>query len=122
MPARPLRFPATPRDEKVLVRLRKLCLALPGVTETGSFGHPNFRVGKRIFVAHEPVQGRPSVAFKLGAEQATACLVSDDRFFPTPYGRGHWVSLWADSALNWKEIADLVLRSFRTAAPNRLLK
>lgn len=105
----------------MLARLRKLCLALPEVTETGAFGHPNFRVGKKIFVAYEPVQGRPSVAFKLGAEQSTACLISDDRFFPTPYGRGHWVSLWADSALNWNEIADLVLRSFRGVALKRML-
>jgi predicted DNA-binding protein (MmcQ/YjbR family) len=121
MPARPLRFPTTARDEKVLVRLRKLCLALPEVTETGSFGHPNFRTGKKIFAAYEPVRSRPSIAFKLGAEQATLSLVSDKRFFPTPYGGGHWVSLWADEQLNWKEIEELLLRGYRGVALKRML-
>jgi len=121
MAARPLKFPANARDGKVLARLRKLCLALPAVTETGTFGHPNFRVGKKIFAAFEPVQGRPAVAFRLGPEQATLTLVSDARFFPTPYGRGYWVSLWADVKLDWKEIDDLVKRSYRATAPKRLL-
>ena len=105
----------------MLVRLRKLCLTLPGVTETGSFGHPNFRVGRKIFAAFEPVGGRPSVAFKLGPEQTTATLVSDDRFFPTPYGRGYWVSLWTDEPLNWKEIEELLLRGYRGVALKRML-
>jgi len=105
----------------VLARLRKLCLALPEVTETGSFGHPNFRAGGKIFAAFEPVQGQPSIAFKLGAEQATLTLVSDARFFPTPYGRGHWVSLWADEPLNWKEIEELLLRGYRSVALKRML-
>ncbi len=122
MAARPLRFPASASDEKALARVRKLCLALPEVTETNTFGHPNFRIANKIFAACEPVQGRPSIAFKLGAEQATLTLVSDGRFFPTPYGRGHWVSLWADVKLDWKEIADLLRQSFRTTAPKRLLK
>ena len=122
MARRPFRFPASDRDEKVLARLRKRCLALPGVTETASFGHPNFRVGKKIFAAFEPVQSRPSIAFKLGAEAATLTLVSDGRFFPTPHGRGHWVSLWSDVKLDWKEIAELLLQSYRTTAPKRLLK
>ncbi len=121
MPARPLRFPATARDEKVLVRLRKLCLTLPEVTETGSFGHPNFRAGKKTFAAYEPVRGQPSIAFKLDAAEVDLMLISDERFFPTPYGRGMWVSLWSDGALDWKEIEELLMRSYWGVALKRML-
>ena len=121
MPPRPLRFPATAKDKKVLARLRKLCLALPEVTETNAFGHPNFRAGKVTFCAFEPCQGRPSVGFKLPREDVTAMLISDDRFFPTPYGRGVWLSLWADGTLDWTEIEALELQSYRGAALKRML-
>jgi len=39
----------------------------------------------------------------------------------TPYGRGQWVSLWADHALDWKAVADLVDRSYRVVALKRMI-
>ena len=121
MPARPVQFPATARDAKVLLRLRKFCNTLPEFTETGAFGHPNFRAGKKTFAAYEPVKGRPSIAFKLNTPEVDLILLSDDRFFPTPYGRGFWISLWADEPLDWKEIEKLLLRSYRGVALQRML-
>ena len=35
-----------------LARLRKLCLELPGTRETLTWGHPNFRVGDKIFASY----------------------------------------------------------------------
>ncbi len=121
MPARPIQFPATARDKKVLARLRKLCLVLPEVAETHNFGHPNFRAGKITFCAFEACRGQPSIAFKLPRENVAAMLVSDERFFPTPYGRGVWLSLWAERALDWKEIETLVLNAYRGVALKRML-
>ncbi|MBI1732131.1 MAG: MmcQ/YjbR family DNA-binding protein [Gammaproteobacteria bacterium] len=121
MPTKPLRRRNPAQEARVLARLRKFCLALPEATETHAFGHPNFRAGKKTFAAYEDCRGRPSIAFKLPREEAAAMLLSDDRFFPTPYGRGLWVSLWADRPLNWPEIEDLLTKGYRGVALKRML-
>ena len=50
-------------NEQTLKRLRALCLSLPETSEASSWGHPNFRAGKKTFVAFERVKGRPSIAW-----------------------------------------------------------
>lgn len=107
-------------DRPVVGRLRKLCLSFPETTETASWGHPNFRAGKRTFVAFEVFNGRPSIAFRLDPVNVDL-LLRRKQFFPTPYGRGKWVSLRVGRMLNWKLVADLVDRSYRTAATKRLV-
>ena len=83
-----------------------------------AWGHPTFRVGRKTFCAFEIVRERPSVAFRLPATDVTAAL-KDARFFATPYGRGLWVSLWVDTAVDWKQIETFVDRSYRTVATKR---
>jgi predicted DNA-binding protein (MmcQ/YjbR family) len=100
-------------------RLRKLCLSLPQTSETASWGHPNFRAGKRTFVAFEVIKGRPSIAFRLDAV-TVGLLLRRKQFFLTPYGRGRWVSLQADKAVNWSLIARLVRHSYRTVATRQM--
>lgn len=105
---------------RTLDRLRALCLAYPETSETSSWGHPNFKAGTKVFVAFEQVNGRASIAFRLPPQQIDR-LVSRKQFFVTPYGRGQWVSLWADGALDWKAVADLVDRSYRVVAIKRMI-
>ncbi len=109
------------RSEDVLQRLRERCLALPETSERSSWGHPNFRAGTRTFVAYERVGGRPSIAFRLGAREAGA-LLKRPRFFLTPYGRGLWVSVWSDGPLSWRQIDELVDRSYRLVALKRMIR
>jgi predicted DNA-binding protein (MmcQ/YjbR family) len=92
-------------------------------------GHPNFRAGRRTFVAFERVHGRPSIAFRLESAEVERLLRRPGRsgadgkpFFATPYGRGLWVSVWADGAIDWKAVASLVDRSYRVVALARMLK
>ena len=61
------------------------------------------------------VNGRPSIAFKLGPAEC-ADTVQRTNFFPTPYGGGLWVSTWVDGEINWKLIRSAVERSYRLAA------
>lgn len=42
-------------------------------------------------------------------------------FFRTPYGRGIWVSVWADTAVNWDLVDDLIERAYRQVALKRML-
>jgi predicted DNA-binding protein (MmcQ/YjbR family) len=104
----------------VLPRLRALCLALPETSERSSWGHPNFRAGKKTFAAFERVHGRPSIAFRLPGKDVYR-LARRTHFFLTPYGRGRWVSRWTDVPLNWRVIDDLLRRSYREVALKRML-
>ena len=109
-------------EEKVLARLRSVCLGLPETSETASWGHPNFRAGKRTFAAFEWIKGRPSVAIHLGTADAAAFLLQNRGSFETPYGRGKWVSLWADGDLDEADLPDLIERAYRSVALKRMLK
>jgi predicted DNA-binding protein (MmcQ/YjbR family) len=86
-----------------------------------SWGHPNFRAGKRTFAAFEIIGGRPSIAFRLPPADV-ARLLKRNLFFATPYGRSMWVSVWTDAVVDWRLVADLVRRSYRTVALKRMIK
>lgn len=105
---------------QALPRFRALCLAFPETSETSSWGHPNFRAGKKTFAAYEILKGRPSLAFRL-PEKDVERILGRRQFFETPYGRGKWVSLWADVPIDWRAVADLLQRSYRVVALKRML-
>jgi predicted DNA-binding protein (MmcQ/YjbR family) len=105
---------------EVLPRLRALCLAFPEASETAAWGHPNFRAGKKTFAAYEIVNGRPSIAFRLGPREI-ARLLRRQEYFVTPYGRGKWVSLWADSPIDWEMVSVLLRRGYSEVALKRML-
>lgn len=110
----------TSANERTLAKLRALCLSLPETNETASWGHPNFKAGKKTFVAFERVKGRASVAFRLEPDDVER-LLQRKQFFATPYGRGLWVSVWADGPVDWRTVQDLVDRSYRVVALKRML-
>jgi predicted DNA-binding protein (MmcQ/YjbR family) len=109
--------------EKVLARLRKTCLALPEAYETTSFGHPTFRAGKsgkKTFAVFENYRGEDTICVKATLEDQ-ALLVLDPRYFVAPYvGKHGWTSMRTAGALDWDEVAELVLESYRLVAPRSL--
>jgi predicted DNA-binding protein (MmcQ/YjbR family) len=105
----------------VVQRLRALCLAFPETSEAASWGHPNFRAGRRTFSTFEIVKGRPSIAFRLDAV-AAGLLLRRKNFFATPYGRGCWVSVWVDGRVDWRFVERLLDRSYRTVATRRMIR
>ena len=98
-----------------------MCLALPETTERSSWGHPNFRAGKRTFAAFEIIAGRPSIAFRLPPADV-ARLLRRKQFFATPYGRDLWVSLWVDGPIDWRAVRALLRSSYRTVALKRMIQ
>ena len=66
------------------------------------------------------MKGRASIAFRLDAADVDR-LLKRKQFFATPYGRGLWVSLWADGQVDWPAVEDLVERSYRVVALKRML-
>lgn len=96
----------------MIERLRKICLALPGASETTNFGHPFFRFKKKPFCVFHGSEDEPSIAFKV-LKNEMGIFLEDPRFFKTPYmHRNGWVSLRARGKLDWKEIAELVKTSY----------
>ena len=100
----------------MIQRLRRICLALPGVAETTNFGHPFFRVGKKPFCVFHGTAEEPAIAFKvLKTEQDI--FLADSRFFKTPYMHHNgWISLHARGKLDWTEIKELVKASYGLTA------
>jgi predicted DNA-binding protein (MmcQ/YjbR family) len=99
--------------DKTFEKVRKLCLSYAESSETKSWGHPNFRAGKKTFVTFERWEGRPSIAFRVEDAEKEK-LRRDGEFFATPYGRGKWVSLWIDRPIpQWRRIQELVDASYR---------
>ena len=104
----------------IVKKHRALCLAFPETSELSSWGHPNFRAGKRAFSSFEIVKGRPSIAFRLDAIDVSL-LLRKKNFFATPYGQGRWVSVWADRRVAWRLVERLLDRSYRTVATKRMI-
>jgi predicted DNA-binding protein (MmcQ/YjbR family) len=107
-------------EQKILPKLREICLALPGASETVMFGHPTFQAGKmNAFAVLERCKGELSVSFKVGKAMQSIFL-DDPRFFKTPYvGRHGWVSLRVNGRLDWKEITELAKGSHQLITGNK---
>ncbi len=96
-------------EQKILFKLREICLGLPGASETVTFGHPTFQAGKmKTFAVLERYKGELSISFKVG-KSLQGVFLDDPRFFKTPYvGQHGWVSLRVNGCrLDWLEIAEL---------------
>ena len=114
--------------ERVLVRLRAICLGLPEVEERLSHGAPTFFVrGKRPFVmvlTNHHGDGRFAI-WCAAAEGMQEMLVEADseRFFVPPYvGHRGWLGMRLDRALDWNELAGIVEDAYAEIAPPKLME
>jgi hypothetical protein len=93
--------------EKILGRLREICLALPETSERPSHGAPTFFVrGKRSFlmvVTNRHGDGRFAVwCAAPGGMQRTLVEADPERFFVPPYvGHRGWLGVRLDRAISW---------------------
>ena len=103
-------------------RLRAICLTLPEATEKEAWGDPTFRVRDKIFAMLKQGNGRPSLWCKAPPGSQMVLVGADPaRFFVPPYvGHKGWVGMRLDRKPDWKEVAELVRRSYRLTAPKRL--
>jgi predicted DNA-binding protein (MmcQ/YjbR family) len=105
----------------VLDRLRRIALALPETSETVSFGHPTFRAGKKTFAVFENYRGEDTICFKATREDQ-ALLVLDPRYFVAPYiGKHGWTSMRVAAPLDWEEVREMVLESYRRVATKKMV-
>jgi predicted DNA-binding protein (MmcQ/YjbR family) len=108
--------------DKVLNRVRSICLDLPEAKEVEAWGHPTFRAGKKLFAAFGEDDGDLTIGLKVGFERQDE-LLNDSRFFPTPYAaRQGWVSLRLIGKVDWEEVRGLVREAYRQVALQRMLR
>ena len=111
-----------------LERVRRICMALPEVTERLSHGEPTWFVrGKKVFVSlsphghHQNDFPHLTCAAPLGVQQE---LVGAEpkRFFRPPYvGHRGWLGVRLDVDVDWDEIAGICEDAYRCVAPKRLV-
>ena len=113
-------------ETDAIERVRRLCMALPEVTERLSHGEPTWFVrGKKTFVMTSDHHHDDRLAFTCAAPPGVQQgLVSSDpeRFYVPPYvgGRG-WLGVYLDVPVDWAEVADLVGDAYRMVAPRALV-
>ena len=113
--------------ERVLERLRRICLGLPEVEERLSHGAPTFFVrGKRPFVmvlTDHHGDGRFAIWCAAGDGIQRMLVDADsERFFVPPYvGHRGWLGMRLDRTLDWDEIAGIVEDAYAEIAPAKLV-
>lgn len=128
MPAKQAPAPRTrtAADERLVERLRQLCLALPEANERLSHGEPTWFAGKgKVFAMlddHHHGAAHLSVWLPqpLGAQEA---LIDSDpaRFFRPPYvGASGWVAVVLDTKPDWDMVAGLVRDAYLHVATRKL--
>ncbi len=110
--------------QRILGRIRKLCLTLPETSERPSHGAPTFfvREQKSFLTVWHNHHGDGRFALICAApEGLQAMLVEADpeRFFVPPYvGHRGWLGLRLDREFDWDEIAGIVEDAYLEVAPS----
>jgi len=114
------------REEPRLIRLTKICLALPEAARESCGSHARFFVRKKTFayfLNDHHGDGIVSVACKaLPSENKALAAAQPARFYlPSYIGPKGWVALRLDvGKADWGEVAELVTASYRQIAPKGL--
>jgi len=120
------RSSTNPAKDRRLVRLTKICLALPEATSQLAGHHACFLVRKKTFAYYldnHHGDGIVAVTGKVlpGDNEALIAAQPDRFYMPAYIGPRGWVALRLDrGAVNWDEVAELMATSYRLIAPKRL--
>jgi hypothetical protein len=113
--------------ERVLDRIRGLCLALPETSERPSHGAPTFFVrGKRAFLmvlTDHHGDGRFAIWCAAAPGMQSMLVEADpERFFVPPYvGHRGWLGFRLDRPFDWDELAGIVEDAYAEVAPQNLV-
>jgi predicted DNA-binding protein (MmcQ/YjbR family) len=123
--AHPIRS-LTVADQRIVERLRKICMALPEAGERISHGEPTWFAGKgKVFAMLDAYHhGSTHLAVwlpqPLGSQEA---LIDSDgaRFFRPPYvGVRGWVGVVLDGKPDWNMVQSLVREAYVHVATQKL--
>jgi hypothetical protein len=107
-------------------QVRRICMALPGVSERPSHGSPAFYAGKQFVMLwpdghHDHRFPHMWCAAPPGAQEALVGA-APQRFFRPPYvGSRGWLGVRLDAGVDEDELEVICEDAFRAVAPRRLL-
>lgn len=113
-------------DPETVERLRRICMALPEVTERLSHAEPAWFVrDKKAFANLSDHHHDDRLGFWCAAApgvQEILVAASPDRFFRPPYvGHRGWLGVYLDVPnVDWDEISVLAEDAYRLIAPKKL--
>ncbi len=113
--------------EKVLTRVRGICMDLPEVTERLSHGAPTWFIrDKKTFVMfHNDHHGDGILGIWAAAPPgAQESLIASDpsRYYRPAYvGHRGWVGIRLEGKVNWDEVDVVIEDAYRTVAPTKLV-
>ena len=120
--------PAKREREKVLAKLREVCLAFPETSERLSHGAPTFFVReKRSFLmvlTNHHGDGRFAI-WCAAPDGMQKMLVETDpeRFFVPPYvGHRGWLGVRLDRGIHWDELTGIAEDAYADVAPAKLVE
>lgn len=107
-----------PPRKKPLDRVRAFALVHPAAYEEETWGHPTFRVNKKMFATASD----DSMSCKADSDERPA-LTTRPWFFEPPYVARHgWIGIDFAKVDDWDEIDELLETAYRMTAPKRLLR
>jgi predicted DNA-binding protein (MmcQ/YjbR family) len=115
-------------NDKILRKVTDICLALPSTECKRSGDHATYRVRNKVFayfLDDHHGDGIVSICVKgeLGENTDRARLDPERFYLPAYIGPRGWFGLRLDRGrVSFKEVAEIVARSFRLTAPKTLLK
>jgi hypothetical protein len=121
--AHPLKRTRSEAEDRAVQRLRRICLALPGVTEKIAWGELTWRIGKIFAQLDTHHHGAEHIAVWLAVPpglQEELIKENPLRFFRPPYvGAKGWVGVRIDSRPDWKVVASVVRDAHGFVASSR---
>jgi hypothetical protein len=115
-----------PTKDSRLARVANVCLSLPDAVQERAAQHATFLVHKSTFAYYlndHHGDGIVSVCCKVlpGDNEALVAAQPSKFYLPAYIGPRGWVGLRLDiGGLDWNEVAELVVGSYKLIAPKRL--
>lgn len=103
-------------EDRDVKRLRQICMAIPGVVETSSWGHANWRVGKKLFATYEEYRGAKIFSFFAGNDYREELLEHKRFSLPRYVDNYGWVSLKLDRGTDWNEVRALAVAAHKVVS------
>jgi hypothetical protein len=113
-------------SQRIIERLRKICLALPEATEKEAWAEPTWRVKGKMFAQIEDPHhgGEHGSVWLPGTIEAQEALIAADRerfFRPAYVGHKGRIGVVLDTKPDWSMVAELVREAYRLIAPPKLV-
>lgn len=100
--------------------MRAFALSLPEAEEIQTWGHPTFRVRKKLFATMAPDGSDASIKATIPEQQALIQSQPDVFGIPDYVGRYGWLSVRLD-AVDPDELRELLVEAWRRTAPKRVV-